>query len=432
MDPEVRAAIEASVAKIRESPRDPARWIRLGMVYHAHALTDPARDCYAHAVAADGADAHWWYLLAIAQEQLGDVAGALQSLDRVAERSRYAPAHWRQGLLRLDEADLEGALTAFERAAAVDSADPTPQLGMARIALQKREPDLAIGIIQKLVSRPQPLPLSTVRYAWHLLSDAYRQSGRFDEARSLAQLASGAEPARHDPWADEILEHRKGYLWVLKEARERVVSGQLETAVGLLERLRRDRPNDVALMNELATVYSSAARLEEALAILGQALAADPEGFETHANLASVHLGRGNLERALTHADRAVRLNPRYARAHEVRGAILWRAGRPSEALGGFETAVRYDPANVIALVSAGMVQGSLGRLDAALVHLQRALELEPTHVDALVGLAMVMMKLRRLDDAEAALQRANLLHPANPRVTATRTQLRVMRAEAK
>lgn len=429
MDPEVRALIEGSVASVRECPRDAARWMRLGMAYQAHALTDPARTCYSHAVATDGSDARWWYHLAIAQEQLGDVAGALQSLERVTERSRYGPAHWRQGVLLFDQADLERSLTAFKRAAELDPADPTPQVGMARIALQKREPEQAIEIIQKLISRPEPLLVSTVRYAWHLLSAAYRQSGRFDEARSLTSLASVAEPVRHDPWADEILEYRRGYLWVLKEARERVVAGQLETALLLLERLHRDRPNDIALMNELATVYSGAGRPEEALAILALALAADPNRFETHANLASAHMGQGDLGRALTHADRAVQLNPRFAKAHEVRGAILWRAGRPIEALGGFEAAVRYEPTNVVALVSAGMIQGSMGRFDAALVHLQRAIELDPTHADALVGIAMVMMSLGRLDEADAALERAVLLQPAHSRVTATQRQLKGMRS---
>jgi tetratricopeptide (TPR) repeat protein len=61
-------------------------------------------------------------------------------------------------------------------------------------------------------------------------------------------------------------------------------------------------------MNEIAYVYYSAGRLDEALAILERALGREPESAMTRNNLGAVLAAQGTLERAIEEIQEATRL----------------------------------------------------------------------------------------------------------------------------
>jgi tetratricopeptide (TPR) repeat protein len=414
LDPQVVDLIVQTRDEVRARPRDPAAWARLGMVYEANGFIGLAADCYTESVARRDDEARWWYRLAIVRARLGNVDQALLAAQRTSELSpQYAPAHWREGLWRLDRGELDEAERAFRRALEIDPENPAGSTGLARVALARRQPERAVGTLEKLLeARPGD------RYALQLLGRAYSQMGRLDDAAFALAIGVEGEPSWHDPWSDEVAQYRRGYATRLKEAVERLQSGRVDEAIAIYERLRDGHENP-ALVTQLGRAYMAAGRIDAAIAVLEPLVLARPDHVEAHVALASAYLHKRNTERALAHAERALALNPTHARAHEARGMILWRAERYDAALAEFEEAQRADPRNPMTLVWMGMVLGDWERYREALARFEQAAAQSPMLVDAWLGIARAHVELGSIEDAAAALRRAAQIDAEHPQVRA-------------
>ena len=112
------------------------------------------------------------------------------------------------------------------------------------------------------------------------------------------------------PWSDQLSEFRVGFAQALKAATSQVLNGQFADAIPALEKLLRERPDDVSLMHQLGLTYVAAGRASDGVALLEQALSRDPDNLESHLRLATAYINLNDHERALTHAERAVALSP--------------------------------------------------------------------------------------------------------------------------
>jgi tetratricopeptide (TPR) repeat protein len=411
--PEVAEAARLALDHLEQHPHDGSRWAQFGMTCEANGIVGAARHAYAVATSLDGPNAKWWYRLAYVEARLGRSDDAIRDVGRAIElSSAYAPAHWRLGQWLLDRNDTAGSERAFARAAELDPNGVAPAAGLARVYLQRHEEPRAIDVLERtLVKNPGD------RYALQLLGTAYRRVGRVEEAEFALAIGEAGEPVWVDPWTDEMLQFRRGFAVRLKDATAYFLAGQTAPAIALLEQLRREKPDDVALLSHLGEVYVVAERVDEGVRILEQVLARDPARFEAWVNLASGYMKQGELDRARQSIDRALVINPDLGRAYETKALIEWRAGDERSALENFRTAVRYDPRDVRALVYAGMVETNLARPASAVETFARATRLDPTRVDAWVGLANAAMTLGALERAAAALQHAAQLNPDGPAV---------------
>jgi tetratricopeptide (TPR) repeat protein len=422
--PEVAAAAQDALNSLAQNRRDAQRWGRFGMICEANGLVDAARDAYASATALDRTDAKWWYRLAAVESRLGRDSDAIDAVRRSIEANgMYAPSHRRLGFWLLDHDDTDAAEREFRRAGELDPNDVSAPLGLARVSLQRGQDQAAVDLLERtLAHNPGD------RYAMQLLGTAYSRLGRREEAEFALAVGAAGEPAWVDPWTDEMLQYRRGFAVRLKDATQYFVAGRMAEAIALLQQLRTEKPDDVALLNHLGEVYVAAGRLGEGIAMLEQVVARDPERFEAHVNLASGYLKQNDLVRARAAVDRAIAINPTLGRAHEARGLILWRAGDEAGALDAFRTAFRWDPRNVRSLVWAGMVQINRHAADDARERFAHAARLDPTRVEAWVGVANASMALRDWAGADAALQRAARLNPESPDVKRSAEHLRSIR----
>jgi tetratricopeptide (TPR) repeat protein len=296
-------------------------------------------------------------------------------------------------------------------------------VGLALVRLQRQQPQLAVDVLERaLANTPGD------RYAMQLLGTAYGRLGRVEEAQYALAVGMTGEPAWPDPWTDEMLQFRRGFAVRLKDATQYFVAGQMPQAIALLEQLRQEKPDDIALLNHLGEVLVAAGRVGEGVAMLEQVVAKDPERFEAYVNLASGYLNQNDLARAGAAVDRALAINPSLGRAYETKGLILWRSGDERAALDAFGAAVRNDPRDVRALVWAGMLALNLARPADALDSFARATRFDPTRVEAWVGIANAAMTLRQWDRASAALQHAAQLAPGAPIVNQASDRLRSRR----
>jgi tetratricopeptide (TPR) repeat protein len=425
--PEVAATVKAAHDRVAADPKSASTWLTLGMVCEANGLSAEARRAYLRTVAIDDRQAKGWYRLAIAKGRAGQIDEALAAVDRsIALDAGHAPSHWRRGLWLLDLSKDGEARSAFETATTLDPSNPGGWVGLARVALQQKRPADAVELLERFLSQ-HPGDL----YALRLLGTAYQRLGRTDEAAYALSMAAPGEPVWPDPWSDELQPLRVGFAQTLKEATAQLLNANYAAAIPLLERLSRERPDDLSLTQQLGLSYVAAGRSADGLALLQKALERDPENLETHLRLASAYVNTKDYPRALAHAERAVALSPELGRAHEAKGMALWRGERPVDALSAFQLALRYDPMNVSAHVWMGWILLEGGRPQEADAHFETAARRNPMLADAFVGMGIVSLQRGRLDEAEQALERAAKLEPGNPRLAKARSQLDAMKSKA-
>jgi tetratricopeptide (TPR) repeat protein len=426
--PEIADIVRQARESVAQDPRAGMRWGRFGMVCEANGLPGAARDAYTQAAALQTSEAKWLYHLAVVESRLGRSDEAVRDMRRAIERNpAYAPASWRLGLWLLDGNHVADAERAFGRATEIDPADRAGWLGLARVYLQRDETDRAAGLLERLVAAAP-----TDAYALQLLGAAYRRLGRAEQAAAASQIGVKGEPQWSDPWTDEMLEFRRGYAALLKDATAYIVAGRFPQAIAILEQLRKDRPEDTVLMAHLGQVYVAAGRDADGVELLERAIAREPDRFEAHVDLATGYMHLNSLAKARAAVERALALNRAYAPAHETLGLILWRAGDARGATAAFDRAVQLDPRNARALVWTAMVQTNEGRTADALAAFQRAADTDPTNVDAWIGIANADMTKGDLEAASAALQNARRLAPDRPAVNATGDRLRSLQTAAR
>ena len=422
--PAVADAVRSAQTAVVADPRSATKWLSLGMVCEANGLFGDAHHAYEQATSLDDRNARAWYRLAVIFNRSGNAVEALTALNRaIALEGAYAPAHWRRGLLLLDAAKNEEARAEFEKATTLDPSSPGGWVGLARVELHTRDDAKAVDVLERYLSQHPG-----DRYALRLLGTAYQRLGRTNEADYALAVGSAGEPVWPDPWSDQLAELRVGFAQALKSATSQVLNGQFDAAVPALEKLHRDRPDDVSLMHQLGLTYVAVGRASDGVALLQQALKRDPDNLESHLRLATAYINLKDYAQGLTHAERAVALSPELGRAHVAVGMALWRGGRSQDALRAFDRAIRYDPITLDPHLWMGSILLELGRSREAMGHFDYAAGKDPTLVDAFVGIALVHIQQRKWDDADAALQRAEQLGPDNPRIAPARARLEAAR----
>ena len=413
-EPSVVARVEETLKAVSANPDEPELWRRLGYVYEANLLLALALESYHKSLSIDAAQPKAWYRAAKIKMSMGDRVGAIAAAQRVVELAPdFAPIRWRLGFWHLEQGHLEQAQTSFERAVTLDAEDPAGWWGLARVLLQNQQPQQAAAMLE---GRLEKWPDDA--YAHLLLGTAYRHLGRWQEARVALQRGAGGAPVwRRDAWDEEVIQYKAGLEVELGKVRRLFERGQLDKAIVMLEKLRRQYPDDLTVLSNLGTAYVEQRRPRQALEVCRTALRSHPEDVHLHFNLALAYIDLKNSTQALKHLDRVIALDPTMGEAYEKKGTMLANMGQYGAAADVFEQALQYDPHNPLRLLPLGLVQCELEQWDAGLANLQRAVALDSTLTQAFVGIGIANQKLGALDEAEAAFERAAALNPAYPRI---------------
>ena len=411
-DPAIVALVEKNLEAAASGPGDARRWMRLGYVYEANDLDSLSLATYRKALSLDPGRAQWWYRLARVEMRLGGRAAAMAAIERaIALEPDYAPLHWRLGFWHLDQGKLEPARRSFERAIEADPGDPAGRWGLARVLLQRNQPAEAAQVLEALVRKG-----TDYAYTHLLLGTAYRRLGRWPEARAELRRGAGGGPVLRDEWDEAIRTYRTGLLAEFTRAAGLVDRGRLDAARVLLQKLRRQYPDNAGVLKKLGVVYQKQRLHEKALEAFKAAALRRPDDVDLQLAVASIYAGLGDPAMALEHLERVLALHPAQQRAHEGKGAVLATMGRYGEAVKAFEQGLSYDPHNSALLLRLGRSQSELGRWEEALASFQTAAELDSTLAPAFVGIGEAARQLGNLEAAAGALERAAVLDPGSPR----------------
>lgn len=425
-DEAVRQRITGLLEAARAKPGNPGSRTELGMGYEVAGLHEAALRSYQQAQAIQPGEPRWSYYLAQAHARLGDLEAAVEAMESVRRlNADYPPADLYLGSWLLDLGRVDEAQAAYRHAVELQPGNPAGGIGLARVHLARKEGGEAVAILEPLTEQYQDYP-----YLYQLLGLAYRYADRMDDARSaLARGKPGAAPGWSDPWHDEKAVFQSGFGAGMLKADELMSRGRMAEAARLYEELRLERPDDLALLNNLSVTYKQTGREEDSFRILMEGLERHPDYYPFHLNAGVAFQRQGDSERALAHLDRAIELYPSLAGAHERKGNLLLRLRRFQEALVSYDTALRYDARNPGIYVNAGVLEAELKNWSRAEERFDQAVGLDPNLFPAWLGLGRSRAELGDLAGSETALARAGQLNPGHRALAATRERLEQLKA---
>ena len=437
----LREHLEAADRAARDRPTSAEAVGALGIAYHADLFLDEADRAYAEAEALSGGAWRWTYYRALAAGTRGDNGGLADGLRRVvADAPDFGPAWWRLGEAEFKAGRYDRAAEAWRRAlplaepgpsadAAARAEDGAPAapparapgapvsayaaLGLARVALVQGDAQAAADRLEAVTAgAPGFGP------AFRLLGDAYATLGRTDDAARALRTADRLPQYESylDPLSEALLRESRSTTFLLQQAatadlttnapwREYLIRRALEfdldhpvalaelattlrllrryeEALDLLERRRRERPDDFGILADIGRCLSALGRYGEAEEMLWRAL----EGLDnapTRYELGLALDGAGRLSEAIAEYQRALDHNPNHPGALNNLGVALANLGRMDDAARHFERLLAVDPENADAHANLGLALAAAGARARAAAAFREALRLDPDHAEA-------------------------------------------------
>lgn len=221
--------------------------------------------------------------------------------------------------------------------------------------------------------------------AYHYMGEAYRQLQLLDKAERAYRQALAVDPSYR--------RSRRNLAWVLYEV------GQYDEALAILTQLRKERPEDMFVLQELAMNTLAVGRPAEAIQLLDQYNRIEGKQAWGYTQLGRAHADAGHRERAEEAYRQALAINPNESLAHYWLGQLLAASGREEESKQSLAQFHR------------------LRKLENEAHRMKRALWRNPNDLAALYNLAQLRFLLGNPRESLLLIQRARRLAPNDQRL---------------
>ncbi len=216
----------------------------------------------------------------------------------------------------------------------------------------------------------------------------------------------------------------------LEQARQLVVTGQLDKAVELYRRITQVEHEADELWNELAILHLRMQQLNAGVDCLRRAVALSPNNLNYHAMLGTALQMMKRPAEAVDSFERALEIGPPAAQLFNNLALALKDAGRTDDALRAFDEALTVQPDYVNGHFNRGNLLFGLGRLDEAVADYRHAARLAPDDAAAMCKLGMALYDLGRLDEALSTYNKALQIKPDYPDVRRNRALIWLSRGQ--
>ncbi len=345
------------------------------LVLHAYKQLAMAENCYRRLQQLAPRDFRWAYLIAVAQEGIGQPEAAAISYQQAIEiEPWFFPAKLKlaQLLLQLGETERAGSLYSELLDAHFSAA--LVQNSVGRWYMSSGEPERAIELLEQAVDT-EPY-FGEAHYA---LAMAYRTHGDIQKARHHSALHQRYRdvPPPADPILAEVMEQDRSVRTRLEHASEFVASGRYQEAVAEYQAVLKIAPGNALVHANLITTHANLGELDRAEAHYRQALAVRPDWAQAHYLLGRAKLHADYPREAIESLSQAVARDPYYDDAYLLRGVALQQVGRLKEAEASFREAIEVSPGNRTAHLELGGLLWGLEQAEEGEYHFQRLLEIE-------------------------------------------------------
>jgi tetratricopeptide (TPR) repeat protein len=314
----------------------------------------------------------------------------------------------------LEYGENEEARIAFEAALALAPGQAPVLVGLAEALLREKQYERARSLCSDALKA-----MPDYKRAHYNLGLALRGLGRRDEAEAELNLGLNAEKDYlKDPLTDEITSYKRSYVVRLQEAAKYFDEGNVARGITILEKVIKKHSDDIAVVNNLASMYLQAGRLDDAEELFQLALKMEPNRFSTYINMAQARMAANDNAKAYEYANKSVELSSgTSSKAFFTRARVLLGMGQASECYRDLKKAVEYDATDWMPHAYLGDVAIQLKLYEAAVKHFDQAIKMKPDHLPAHTRRSWVLNELGHTKQARAGYERARFLAPQSPEV---------------
>ncbi len=385
---------------------------RLGMLYHAQDMLEPAEAAYGRALA-EHPHWRWHYLLGVVLGDRGATGDAIAAYrETLATLPKDDPsrwlAHYRLGLLLLLEGDHRTAAEALgeARASRPESAALLAALGDAAVAAEDFETALA------LFRKAAALAPNAGRIAYKLAL-VQRRRGDIEAAqRWLAKRNPHAAPV-DDPLLLEVAELSLSPKFFIKAGERAWERGERDDALAAWRKAAALAPEDADAGLVYAHALGMTGQREASLAEVRRVLALHPEAARAWYLLAYALRDAEDAGEAIDAAQKSLRLADDDT-ARTLLAALLMRTGRFEEAASHYRTLGERQPNTAYYAYWLGLANLGAQQCPAALAPLHRTLLQQPNWGQAHVALARAESLCGNEEERRSALAKSQRLAAAS------------------
>lgn len=180
--------------------------------------------------------------------------------------------------------------------------------------------------------------------------------------------------------------------------------------VSQLVELTGDVSPELQALLKQANDYLLAGKWEKAIGKLNELAKQIPENAMLYAARGDSYAGLKQYDKALEDYNAVIRMEPENSKAYDTRANLLRDMDRNDEALADFTEAIRLDPEHAFPHVSRGMLYYLQGKVDEALADFQAYAQKTPDDYLGHNNVAFVLFQQGRYEEAEAAWRTATSL----------------------
>lgn len=362
VDAAVREQIEAARRNVDETaPQGGAHamaWLRLGQLYHAYDLLDPAAAAYEQALyvlgrqegAAPGAPAseHVRHGLALVRHRQGRFEDAVRLLRAELTARPSAAASYRLGQSEKAAGRPAEARVALTAARSEDLGCVAAGYELGLLSQQEGKLEEAVTFFEEALAR-QPSAVQ-VHFA---LGQALQRLGRKEEAQKHLEVSAarevsvGGRAICADPFEAELRPLTTGSAAHITRGQAARFSGNLDQAIEEYRQAIEVAPDDPIAHQALGKALAAKGDLEGALAEYRKATQLDPSATELKVDLAILLEQKGDLAEAGRLYREALATNPALVAAHFGQARLALAAGQAGPALAGLAKVLELEPTNV-------------------------------------------------------------------------------------
>jgi tetratricopeptide (TPR) repeat protein len=354
--------------------------LRRGLELHQRGELVQAEGVYCELLCVEPDNPDALHLLGVLKGQLGDIAGAIDLIERaVAGNPRFSAYYNNLGNVLKEAGERARAKKSYRRALSVDKRNADAHLNLGKLLQDEGE----IRAARRCFARAILLSPNLV--------EAHMSIGRMEEAAGDWQAAADSfqRATKAAPnYAPAYL--MLGRCWC-------AAGDLMQTETSLLKAIEIDADYADAYFN-LGSLEQRRQRFPEAAVAYRRAIALAPAAADAWNNLGVTLSEMGEEQCAVDAYLRAIALKPEYEVAYFNLARETVKAGNERASVELFRKVVELNPKNVGALINLGALHDKMGLLKEAEWFYRTAVETEEPSTELLSSLGSL---LARLNDPE-------------------------------
>ena len=346
---------------IDRSPNDLKARNLMGIALSAAGRKDEANEQFKKVLAIEPKFVPALKNMAINEMNIGQSREARFHFEEVLKLSPQDPTcHWGLAEIAFDSRDFELAAAHYEKSGDFARKDSRVAIKFATSYLEIKQPAKAVAVLELISSNPPDADANIQFQAGVMLA-------KMEKYDAAARRFTLARQGYKDPY--EV-----GYNLTLVLIKQ----GDFSSAIRAGEAVLAAGHRKAEMYNLLSQAYEQSGQTKQAYDALRAATGLEPQDETNYLDLIALCLKHENFDLSLEIADIGTRLIPGSHRLRLHRGVVLVMKGRFEEAVSEFQTAGQLSPGESLSQVALGLALIQMDRQPEAIDLLRKQIKRSP------------------------------------------------------